>query len=186
MARSDDDDRIGSEAALLIMVPCADPVVGRHRATYDSAAQVGVPAHMTIAYPFKPNLGDDDVDRLTSVFAGEPGFNLAFASTGWFGNQVLFLRPDDPSPLTRLAYLVSLEYPQWPLYGDSFDTYVPHLTIGHDQPVDTLKTVEAEVCQKLPITQPVTEVQYWSGPPMSSGAPGWHMVQAFNLAPLSR
>jgi len=181
MARFD-DDRSGSEAALLVMVPCADPVVGQYRATYDSAAQVGVPAHMTIAYPFKPNLGGDDVERLTSVFAGEPGFNLVLSSTGWFGEQVLFLRPDDPGPVIRLACLVSLEYPQWPLYGDSFDTYVPHMTIGLDQPVDTLKTVEAEVCQQLPITQPVTEVQYWSGPALSCGAPGWRMVRAFNLA----
>ena len=52
-------------------VPAAELGVSRHRNRYDAAARVGVPAHVTIAYPFKPTelLTSIDVDALTAVFA---------------------------------------------------------------------------------------------------------------------
>ena len=42
------------ESALLLRCPAAEPVVGSSRARLDRAAAVGVPAHLTVTYPFRP------------------------------------------------------------------------------------------------------------------------------------
>ena len=42
------------ESALVVRVPEAEPVVNRFRAAYDPSAPAGVPAHVTLLYPFKP------------------------------------------------------------------------------------------------------------------------------------
>ena len=43
-----------TESAVLVQVPAAEPLVSRHRARLDSAAELGVPAHVTILSPFVP------------------------------------------------------------------------------------------------------------------------------------
>ena len=40
--------------AVLVPVPEAEPVVARHRATLDAAAGWGIPAHVTVLFPFAP------------------------------------------------------------------------------------------------------------------------------------
>ena len=42
------------ESALVIVVPEAEPLVSDWRAQYDWSAQRGVPAHITLLYPFAP------------------------------------------------------------------------------------------------------------------------------------
>ena len=42
------------ESAILVPVPEAGPVVGRLRARLDRSASRGVPAHVTVLYPFVP------------------------------------------------------------------------------------------------------------------------------------
>ena len=42
------------ESALLLLVPVAEAAVGAQRARLDSSARDGVPAHVTVLYPFLP------------------------------------------------------------------------------------------------------------------------------------
>ena len=41
-------------SAVLVQVPEAERVVSRHRARLDAAATAGVPAHVTVLFPFVP------------------------------------------------------------------------------------------------------------------------------------
>ncbi len=41
-------------SALVVEIPTADPVVGGWRATHDPSADHGMPAHITLLYPFRP------------------------------------------------------------------------------------------------------------------------------------
>jgi hypothetical protein len=43
---------VTGESALLVTVPAAEPAVARHRSRLDTSATVGVPAHITVLYPF--------------------------------------------------------------------------------------------------------------------------------------
>ena len=42
------------ESAILVPVPGAEPVAGRLRARFDRSAGRGIPAHVTVLYPFVP------------------------------------------------------------------------------------------------------------------------------------
>jgi hypothetical protein len=44
----------GPRSALIVEVPAAEPAVARHRERLDSSAPLGVPAHITVLYPFLP------------------------------------------------------------------------------------------------------------------------------------
>jgi hypothetical protein len=62
------------ETALIFPVPEAEALVSRLREKYDPSAAVGVPAHVTILYPFlAPDaVGAGDVAALTTLFASAP------------------------------------------------------------------------------------------------------------------
>jgi hypothetical protein len=69
----------GWETALLLPVPAAEPAVSRHRARLDEAARDGVPAHITVLYPFMPpaGIGKPLLASLGRLFAGFAAFELS-------------------------------------------------------------------------------------------------------------
>lgn len=83
-------------SALIIPAPEADAVVGPFRVALDSAAVLGVPAHITILYPFMPtSLLTDDIDsELRDLFATVDVFETSLASIERFGHDVVYIRPE--------------------------------------------------------------------------------------------
>jgi 2'-5' RNA ligase superfamily len=94
---------VTDESALLVTVPAAEPTVARHRSRLDTSAAVGVPAHITVLYPFlPPDLIDADTHAtLARLFASVPGFRFTLDRTRWFPGPVLWLAPSDPAPAHR-------------------------------------------------------------------------------------
>ena len=84
-----------AQSALLITVPAAEAAVGEHRARLDPSARDGVPAHLTVLYPFlAPPLIDDAVlASLAALFAPVPAFAFTLDRVGWFGDDVAWLGP---------------------------------------------------------------------------------------------
>lgn len=41
-----------TQTAVVVTIPAADPVVSAHRRALDAAATLGVPAHVTVIFPF--------------------------------------------------------------------------------------------------------------------------------------
>ena len=175
------------ETALIIECPAAEAAVGRHRARYDWAAGVGVPAHFTVVYPFRPvdALTVGDHERLADLFEAEPAFRVHGSRTAWFADQVLYVPPDDPEPILDLIAAVTAAFPDRPPYGGAHDTVVPHLTVGHDSPVAALQDAERDVLRALPFVQDVTTVALWRGPAPGSdpgSEPGsWRRVRGYAL-----
>jgi 2'-5' RNA ligase len=172
-----------SESALLLVAPATEPAVARHRLACDVAARVGVPAHLTVAYPFKPPelLDDGDVSVLSELFATTRSFEITFSDTGWFGDEVLFLEPEDAAAIVSLTRRVERAFPDYPIYGGAHDDIHPHLTVGHGVGASVLRAVEREVRPHLPLTQMVTRVELWQGPSLATATPGWHRLRAFAL-----
>src|SRR4051812_50062060 len=81
------------QSAVIVVVPEVEPVVGRWRAAHDAAAAVGVPAHVTIVYPFLP---EDRLDEaaVRQVVAGGPPLPPVFAPR----RPVSRGRPPGPPP----------------------------------------------------------------------------------------
>ena len=106
------------QTAIIIPVGAAEPIVGRWRRQFDPAAAAGVPAHITIIYPFLPEQDpDDDVLRqLRQLVAQHPSFTVTFANCGQFPD-VLFLVPDLDDPFHRLTAEVFQHWPDTPPYA---------------------------------------------------------------------
>ena len=106
----------GGETALLVPVPAAEPAVSRHRARLDEAARDGVPAHVTVLYPFLPPAAISDrlLASLDRLFTGITAFEFTLDRIGWFGEQVVWLGPRDPAPFTTLTSLVFTAFPSCP------------------------------------------------------------------------
>jgi 2'-5' RNA ligase len=177
---------VETESALLVTVPAVEAVVGSHRARLDSSARDGVPAHLTVLYPFLPpaQIGPDVLAALARLFAGVPQFAFALDRVRWFGESVVWLGPSDEAPFRRLTELAFTAYPCCPPYGGEHEDTVPHLTIGHLGELAGLRAAAEAVRPLLPIAAEATEVSLMAGPPpgRQSGPPGrWRMVASFPL-----
>lgn len=140
-------------SGLVIEVPEAELAVSRLRLELDGNARLGVPAHVTVLFPFlSPERLDQLVlSRLERLIAGRQAFDYSFSSTSWFAEDVLWLAPDDPAPFRALTKEVFDAFPQCPPFEGVFDEVVPHLTVGHGTELETLRAAERDVLPRLPV-----------------------------------
>ena len=176
----------GWESALLVPVPAAESAVGQHRARLDGAARDGVPAHITVLYPFLPPAGIDKtlLAALRRMFAGHEAFGFTLDKVGWFGEDVLWLGPREPASFTALTDLAVTAFPSCPPYGGRHTEVIPHLTIGHSGGPRALGAAAESVRHCLPIEAAATQVILMAGP--RPGIPGtppgqWRTIAAFPL-----
>lgn len=121
-----------AETALLVPVPEAEPLVKTHRLAHDPAAPLGVPAHITILYPFIPPAQlDNSVERkIAEVLQGFAAFDFALRDVRCFADGVLYLAPEPVEPFTALTNAFMVRWPEHPPYDGSFTEIVPHLTVA--------------------------------------------------------
>src|SRR6478735_7095392 len=91
--------------ALIVAVPEAERAVGAYRLEHDWSAGVGVPAHLTVLFPFVP---PDAVDEaaIGAVVAQVPAFAFALAAVERFADGTVWLRPDPSEPFAALTRTV--------------------------------------------------------------------------------
>jgi 2'-5' RNA ligase len=170
------------ESTILVPVPEAEPVVGQLRAELDRSASRGIPAHVTVLYPFVPpeQITAAVIGKAAAAVASVPGFDCRFAGTGWFGDQVVWLAPEPASPFRALTAAVHAAFPQRPPFGGAFAEVIPHLTVG-DRPeggLGVLRAAEAEVLAALPVRTHVGRAWLMTG----TQAPGsWQLRATFPL-----
>jgi 2'-5' RNA ligase len=144
-----------TESALIVAVPEAEPVVGRFREKYDSSAAVGVPAHVTLLYPFldPSTIGASDVAALTTLFASTRPIDVTFARCARFDPRVLYLAPEPQTPLLELMRRIWDRWPALPPYSGTIprDVVRPHLTVSDSVTGDQLDRIDLAVAGGLPI-----------------------------------
>ena len=147
-------------SGLVVLVPEAEPVVGRHRQLLDENAARGAPAHVTVLFPFVPPPALDAATHagVPAAVAAVPAFDHEFRRTAWFGDDVLWLAPEDPEPFRELTRRLSAAFPEHPPFEGRFPDVVPHLTVGHRRPRPLLEAAEREVRTGLPVRGRATEV----------------------------
>ena len=143
----------GPQSGLIIEVPEAEPAVRQHRERFDPSAPLGVPAHITILFPFMPpeTIAEGALARLGELFRDISRFRFTLDHTAWFGDDVLWLGPGDPRPFRALTQRVCRAYPAFPPFDGQFDDLAPHLTIGHGHPLTALRSAEDLIQPHLPI-----------------------------------
>lgn len=169
-------------SALVVLVPEAEELVGRLRQLMDPSAAWGVPAHMTVLYPFLPpgDITGLHLETLRDTFAAHATFDCHFSSTGWFDTDVLWLAPQPVTPLRALTVAAWKAFPQCPPYGGSVEGIIPHLTVGHSSlaKVETLRAAERLLLPQLPFQQWVTQVALVAG---TQEPTSWRILEQFEL-----
>ncbi|MDF6043866.1 2'-5' RNA ligase family protein [Streptomyces sp. JH14] len=148
------------ETALIVKVPEAEPVVGSWRERFDASVGAGVPAHVSVLYPFlsQDRVGDHVLGVLGKLFGSHSGFDLCFRECGRFPG-VLYLAPEADDQFRALTVAVADRWPEAPPYGGQFAEVIPHLTVAHGQEPSVLDAVEAGLSSRLPIATHVSSVQ---------------------------
>ena len=151
------------ESALVVLVPEAEFLVAAFRNQYDPSAALGVPAHVTILYPFKPpqDLTAEVIQSLEELFSGFPKFRTSFAESRRFPG-VLYLAPKPVEIFHRLIGLVTKRFPETPPYAGQFVEVVPHLTVAQVSDSERLEEIatdfEEQATECLPIQAFVDQI----------------------------
>lgn len=134
-----------------------EPLVSSFRNKYDPSAAKGMPAHITINYPFIPGLTPDQnlYQRLADLFAESDSFTFTFKRFGRFPG-VVYLVPEPDAPFKELIEKVARKFPQSPPYGGIFETIVPHLTIAHAEEEAVLDEIESQLTERAQQHLPMT------------------------------
>lgn len=169
------------QSALVVLAPAAEAAVGKFREAHDPSATEGMPAHITLLYPFKPP-GEIDaavLDRLRQCFAAFAPFHYSLAVTRRFPD-VLYLAPEPDHPFRRLTLAVWQLFPETPPYGGRHANVVPHLTLAQLADGHRLDEVAAEFerasRQALPIRAMASEVAL-----MDNSRGRWQVNYTFRL-----
>jgi 2'-5' RNA ligase len=140
-------------SAVVVPVPEAEPRVAALRAALDPSATLGVPAHVTLMFPFLPPARIDDgvLDALRDVLSAAPAFEIEFFEVAWFGEEVVWWAPEPAAPFVALTHAIADRFDLRPYEGEHGDDVVPHLTIGHGAPLPQMRAAEAEVAAAPPV-----------------------------------
>jgi 2'-5' RNA ligase len=146
-------------SALIVAVPEATPTVEPWlERTVRAKPSTGVPAHITLLFPFVPAARIDSalLEELRDLFAPFAALRFALRRAERFPG-VLYLAPEPAEPFVRLTEAVVTRYPEHPPYESAFETIVPHLTVaeGGEQ---VLAAAEAAVRRALPLEASAGEV----------------------------
>ena len=139
------------ESGIILPVPEAEPIVGPLRTLHDPQALVGVPAHITLLYPFAhPSSIAGKIDTLRQLLSRVPAFDFSLVETRRFP-EAAYLHPEPSATFVRLSELLVRQWPEFPPYGGMFSTAIPHLTIADRVTSDVLDLVGATLATHLPI-----------------------------------
>jgi hypothetical protein len=106
------------ESTLVILVPEAEGLVRSFHERYDPAAKAGMPAHITLLYPFKsPNEIDGLVlDTLRDCLCRFQPLKFSLMTINQFPGKTLYLAPEPEDPIRELTLGIWGCYPETPPY----------------------------------------------------------------------
>ena len=150
----------------------------------DLAAGVGVPAHVTVMYPFRrwPTCRLPTTPGSARLFAAVPSFTLVGERTAWFGDEVLYVELTGAAAVASLTEAVTAEFPEYPPYGGAFGEVVPHLTVGDDHDASRAAQPPRMPCApSCPSPRRSPRSSCGAGRHPVSGRGRWRLVRAYPL-----
>lgn len=165
--------------AVIVPIPAAEPLIGQLRSELDPPARWGVPAHVTVLFPFVA-VDDGVLAALGEVVATVPAFTATFAEVGWFGEDVVWLAPRPVAPFVALTVAVQERFELRPYEGKYGTDPVPHLTVGNGAPLPRLRAAAASVVAGLPVHAEINSVRVITG---RRSVNSWSTVAELSLGP---
>src|SRR4051812_27410984 len=154
--------RLAAVAQTAIIVPLleAEPLLGAFRERHTAEGAQGMPAHVTLLYPFTDTtlLDAARIAAVADVIGGFEAFAVSLGPAARFpeNDRVLSLRPDPESVFRAMTSALGSAFPEHEPYGGKYADPIPHATvaIGDDA---LLAEIERELAPHLPVAAQVTE-----------------------------
>lgn len=138
-----------------MVVPVLDSgsLVRELRMKYDPSAKAGVPAHVTLMFPFLPpdELSGAKVDALAALLSREDRFEFSLTGVREFGQGVVYLAPEPAEPFIQLTRKIGDLFGLLPFGGEFGDTAVPHLTVTTPDSGMSRQEISTQLDSVLPI-----------------------------------
>ncbi|MCO5396748.1 2'-5' RNA ligase family protein [Ralstonia soli] len=144
-----------SVSALVVKVPAADGLVGDLRDRFDATARLGVPAHITVLFPFMPpdEITSGVLEQTQTALNAVPSFSFSLASVGRFPTTA-YLSPTPQDPFVALTTVLTKCFPKFQPYASAHADVVPHLTVAHGDAVNA-QAVAMELERRLGESTPI-------------------------------
>jgi len=169
---------IEEKSAIVIPFPEVNDVVDDWRRLLDPGQVRGIPAHVTVLFPFiRPiDLSAEVLNVLEAHFSRASTFNVVFDSTAWFEDRVVYLEPQPGHQFRTMTKQLLEAFPSCLPYGGKFADPIPHLTLGDGAPRASLLKAEVAVRDSLPIETHAKEAWLMTG---GMGPNSWSLRQRF-------
>lgn len=168
-------------SALVAVVPAVVPVVDVHRLRHDPMATRGVPAHVTILYPFRPVVDGPAAGRIDDICRGFAPFHTTFATVDRFPGGVVWLRPEPDDTFIALTRAFVDAFPDCPPDGGEFAEIIPHLTVGSGLDATAAELLQETLASRLPVSATVERLTLLG----EDDAGIWHVVRSWQLQAFS-
>jgi 2'-5' RNA ligase len=144
-----------ADSAVIVSIDMP-PELERLRRSHDPMAALGVPAHVTLLFPFVPpdRLTSEIRSQLESLVAREPPFQARF-STIERRDRMVWLPPDDDDPFLRLTSAIAECWTDHPPYGGKHPDLVVHLTLLASADEDVLERAGSIATSGVPFEMSV-------------------------------
>jgi 2'-5' RNA ligase len=173
-----DGEHAERRGGLIVPVLEAEAAIRPPQAEYVPVWADGMPAHVTLLFPF-PRLDQLDAAGradLASLFAATPSLRVTFTEVGQFPPDVVYLAPEPRDWFIVLTEALSHRFGLLP-YGGIFEEIVPHLTVARHPNPAVLAEIATSLVRHLPLETEVREV--WL---MEEAADGhWDRAATFPL-----
>jgi len=118
--------------ALVIPIPEAEPQIGALRLAHDPVAAEGVPAHVTVLFPFAQP-ADVDEAAIEAFVAQHRAFDFQLVAVRYFDDTITYLAPEPSAPFVALTRAAWARWPEFPPYGGAHRDIIPHVTVAHER-----------------------------------------------------
>lgn len=168
-----------AETGLIIPVPELEDFICSWREVTDAVPPVGVPAHVSLLYPYlEPGAVRWMHDEVEAFFAAVDPFDFELTSVGWFDRRVVFLRPDPDDIFIDLTTRLVGRWSQCVPYGGRHKEIVPHLTLGIEGSDEDMDKLAAAAQAMLPVRCRATEAWLMEG---TARPAAWRVADKFPL-----
>lgn len=134
------------QTGIVIPVPEANPLLSAVAARFPDAVREGVPAHVSVLYPFLPDRELDDrvVGSLAELFARTSAMSVKLSNCCRHGDFV-FMRPEPADAVRELTGEIRRRWPRVVPYEGLYEDVGAHLTVALHTTSERASAVEREI-----------------------------------------
>ncbi len=130
-------DQVGGRSAIVVPIELPAALEAIRRDHVDNA-RLGVPAHVTVLFPFVPagSIARADIERAGAAIASTAAFDVEFRTVTSFDpiptkEGVVWLAPEPAAAFIAMTKALGAAFPDYLPYDGLHDTVIPHLTLAN-------------------------------------------------------